>query len=65
MNKKERRQKQFYKLKKRLQNFKYKLEDLLEHNLYVFKTTGKPCSCYICSGKKYSRKQKHKNNERE
>lgn len=29
----------------------------------VFKTTGKPCSCYACSPNKYSRKQKHKNDQ--
>lgn len=28
---------------------------------YAFRTTGSPCSCPACSGEKYSRKQKHKN----
>lgn len=28
---------------------------------YVFRTTGSPCSCYMCKNEKYSRKEKHKN----
>jgi len=29
---------------------------------YCFKAQGKPCSCFICSNNKYSRKEKHKRN---
>jgi len=32
-------------------------------HLNVYKTTGKPCSCYLCSGEKYNRKRKHKNKD--
>lgn len=27
---------------------------------YCYKAQGKPCSCYLCSPEKYSRKTKHK-----
>ena len=27
---------------------------------HVLKSTSTPCSCYMCSGEGYSRKQKHK-----
>jgi len=30
-------------------------------NMTAFRTTGSPCSCPACSGEKYNRKQKHKN----
>lgn len=62
MNKQERKLKGFHKFKKRLQNFGYKIEDVVKegYNLFCFKTTGKPCSCWMCSGQKYNRKQKHK-----
>ena len=32
---------------------------------YCFKAQGKPCSCYLCSHDKYSRKVKHKNKDTE
>jgi len=32
-------------------------------NFFVFKSTGSPCSCEACAGKKYSRKIKHKDQE--
>ncbi len=44
MNKLERRLKGFYKYKKRLKNYD-------RSDSYVLKTTGKPCSCYLCSPK--------------
>jgi len=30
--------------------------------LYCYKTTGKPCSCPMCSPYKYDRNEKHKKN---
>ncbi len=30
---------------------------------YCFKAQGKPCSCILCSSKKYTRKVKHKNKD--
>jgi hypothetical protein len=55
-NKGERQEKTMLKFKKRLKN------NFLKDNgfMYIFKTTGKPCSCFMCSGNKYSRKNKHK-----
>lgn len=63
MNKQERKLKGFHKFKKRLQNFGYKIEDVNrpDFNLHAFKTTGKPCSCWMCKGEKFDRKEKHKN----
>lgn len=29
---------------------------------YCYKSQGKPCSCHVCSGVKYTRNIKHKNN---
>lgn len=46
--------------KKRLKKYGLKEED---GNMHAFRTTGSPCSCMACSGEKFSRKQKHKNNE--
>lgn len=30
---------------------------------HILKSTSTPCSCYMCKGESYSRKQKHKNSE--
>lgn len=60
-NKGERQRKTKLKFLKRLK--KWQLYDKFknnEGNFFMFKTTGSPCSCPICSGKKYSRKNKHK-----
>ena len=46
MNKFERRLKGLYKFKKRLRNY-----NLNRSEGYILKTTGKPCSCYMCSPK--------------
>ena len=43
------------KFKKRLKQLDLKKED---GNLYCYKSTGKPCSCYMCSNDKYKRKKK-------
>lgn len=64
MNKGERQRKEKFKFLKRLK--KYCLLDafrLGKGNFYAFKSTGSPCSCPTCSGKKYSRKRKHKNQD--
>jgi hypothetical protein len=64
MNKQERKLKGLNKFKKRLKNYGYKIEDVFKqgYNLFCFKTTGKPCSCFICRGEKFNRIEKHKNN---
>ena len=46
MNKFERRLKGFYKYKKRLKNY-----NLTAEENQILKTTGKPCSCFMCSPK--------------
>jgi hypothetical protein len=63
MDKQERKLKGRYKFIKRLKKYGYKAVDAFKenHNLFVFKTTGSPCSCWMCSGDKFSRKIKHKN----
>ena len=48
------------KFKQRLKKLRLKTDDNI--NLWGYKTTGKPCSCKICSPNKYNRKNKHKNN---
>ncbi|CAL2093666.1 conserved protein of unknown function [Tenacibaculum sp. 190524A05c] len=53
MNKFERRLKGFYKYKKRLRNY-----NLKNSENYILKTTGKPCSCYLCSPKEEKTKYK-------
>lgn len=58
MNKYERQLKGYYKYKKRLKNYNLNIED----GHYVFKTTGRPCNCWVCKKEKFNRKIKHKNN---
>lgn len=58
MNKLQRRLKGFYKYKKRLKN--YGFTDT-EH--YILKTTGKPCSCFMCSPKDEKAKYKASKNK--
>ncbi len=55
MNKLERRLKGYYKYKKRLKN--YNLTGTVQHAL---RTTGKPCSCFMCSPGKTEEKPKYK-----
>lgn len=50
MNKQERKLKGVAKFKKRLANLK--LTNVVG-KFYPFKTSGKPCSCYLCSTHKY------------
>lgn len=53
MNKFERRLKGFYKYKKRLKNYSLTAEEN-----HILKTTGKPCSCFMCSPKEEKGKYK-------
>lgn len=53
MNKFERRLKGVYKYQKRLRNY-----NLSHSDGYILKTTGKPCSCYLCSPKDEKTKYK-------
>lgn len=45
------------KFKKRLSQVGLSMEDVYKpkNNLWAYKSTGKPCSCYMCSGVKYDR----------
>lgn len=55
MNKQERKLKGYYKFKKRLANhnlLKSMTNPEWKGNLHAFKTTGKPCSCILCSPSK-------------
>lgn len=58
MNKFERRLKGLYKFKKRLRNY-----NLNSNEGYLLKTTGKPCSCYMCSPKEGKPKYKDSKNK--
>jgi len=58
----ERVKKMFSHYRKRLR--KYGLSEK-DGNMTAFRTTGSPCSCAACSGEKYNRKQKHKNDMKE
>jgi hypothetical protein len=64
MNKGERQRITRLKFIKRLKLLRNKLEPLreghLEGNFYAFKTTGTPCSCFLCRREKYNRNVKHK-----
>lgn len=53
----ERVKKMFTHYRRRLEKYGFKEED----EQHVFRTTGKPCSCYMCRKGKYNRKEKHKN----
>jgi len=57
MNKGDRQRRTQLKFKKRLRQL-----NLLgkEGNFFCYKSTGKPCSCPMCSPNKYKRKIKHK-----
>ena len=50
-------QQMFAHYRKRLRKYGFREED----QQHVFRTTGKPCSCYMCKNEKYNRKEKHKN----
>lgn len=70
MNKARRHELKMLKYKKRLKNIKQLtckkltnpkgVENGIIYNLTSYKTSGKPCSCAVCSPYKYNRaKQKH------
>ena len=61
MNKAERKRKEHFKYIKRCKAMGLDPDDPNIKKCY--KKQGKPCSCYICSYQKYSRKKKHKNGE--
>ena len=64
MNKGERQRIERLKFEKRLKLLKNKMTPLtqgfLEGNFYAYKTTGTPCSCFLCRRDKYKRNEKHK-----
>lgn len=74
MNKQERKLKKFYKFKKRIKLLiKKGIKNItITHSknsnvpFNCYRTTGKPCSCYMCSpgklGEKDKYKEKHKKN---
>ena len=57
MNKHERHLKKITKYKKRLLNYCLKNKDGKFHSL---KTTGKPCSCFMCSPYKFRKDDRNK-----
>lgn len=56
MNKLKRKKKGYFKYIKRLKNFR--LSGGI--HTYIYKTTGTPCSCIICSPGKYEEKAKYR-----
>ncbi len=47
--------------KRRLKIYQYdKIREVVAVNSNVLRTTGKPCSCPMCRGERYSGKTKHK-----
>lgn len=54
MNKARRQELAKLKQKQRLKN--YGLED--DGKQHVFKSTGKPCSCFLCKGERYKREKR-------
>lgn len=48
------------KFKKRLKNYQLDLNTDVPHNFWALKSTGTPCSCFMCSSDKYKRAEKHK-----
>lgn len=60
LNKKRRFELKMLKFKKRLKQLGLTLK---EGNFHAYRTSGQPCSCFMCSGLKFSRKTKHKNKD--
>ncbi len=58
MNKRARFRIKMLKYKKRVRTLGL---DEREGNFYAYRSHGKPCSCFVCSSEKFSRKIKHKN----
>jgi hypothetical protein len=64
MNKLERRLKGKFKFKKRLAIYQNSSEIVLNlSKFHVLKTTGKPCSCWMCSPGKFEEKAKYRLNK--
>lgn len=65
MNKSRRQELKKLKFKRRLKLYGYKIGDKdiygREINLNCYKTTGKPCSCDLCSPYKYNRNKEKLN----
>jgi len=61
MNKLERRLKGKFKFKKRVRNYNFILGETYNHN--ALRTTGKPCSCPMCSPGKVEEKAKYRLNK--
>ena len=62
MDKQERKLKGLYKFKKRLINMN-NCSKIRNRQDYAYKTTGKPCSCAICSPGKVEEKAKYRYNK--
>jgi len=62
MNKLERRTKGYYKYIKRLKQW-YNCSKIQNRQNYKLKTTGKPCSCPLCSPGKVEEKAKYRLNK--
>jgi hypothetical protein len=60
MDKKRRFELKMLKFKKRLTQLGLLSK---EGTFNCYRTSGKPCSCYMCSPYKFSRKTKHKNKD--
>lgn len=62
MNKQERKRKGITKFKKRLKNIN-NCSKIRNRQDYKYKTTGKPCSCVLCSPGKVEEKAKYRLNK--
>ena len=64
MNKGLRNEIERQKFRKRVEQVGLKMEDVHkpQNNLWAYKSTGKPCSCFMCSGLKYDRAKEKRNN---
>lgn len=63
MNKLERRLKGKYKFKKRLANYQHTILNPKGARYHALRTTGKPCSCWMCSPGKVEEKAKYRLNK--
>lgn len=58
MNKGRRQELTQLRFKRRLRD--HRITPKPDGNYYAFKSSGAPCSCWVCRDEKYSRKVKHK-----
>lgn len=61
MNKARRHELKMLKYKKRLKL--YKIDENIESNFYALRSHSVPCSCWMCSYKKYSKKDRRNSNK--